>query len=187
MQRELVQRAQQGDGEAFSSLARASLHRQYAVATLILRDGDRAQDAVQEALVTAWRDLRALRDPDAWDAWLYRLTVRACHRLARSERRRSIIEIHAPPDAETPGVLDLTISVVDRDRLERRLGDLPIDHRTILVLRFYLDLPLTEAATILDIPVGTARSRLHRAIAAMRFGMSAEPEATMRPTTERTA
>ncbi len=80
MQRELVERARSGDREAFSALAAASISRLYAVANLILRDGDRAQDAVQEALVSAWRDVRALRDPDAWDAWLNRLTVRACYR-----------------------------------------------------------------------------------------------------------
>jgi RNA polymerase sigma-70 factor, ECF subfamily len=176
-----------GDADAFSSLVDASLDRQYAVATLILRDGDRAQDAVQEALVSAWRDLRSLRDPDAWDAWLYRLTVRACYRSARAERRRNIVELHLLPDPETPGVHDPTVSVVERDRLERRLNDLPIDHRAILVLRFYLDLPLETAAGILDIPIGTAKSRLHRGLAAMRTSMRAEPEALSRAPRERTA
>src|SRR5687768_893004 len=156
MQRELVQRAIHGDHDAFSALVRASIARQYAVANLILRDGDRAQDAVQEALVSAWRDVRALRDPGAWDAWLHRLTVRACYRSARSERRRTLVELHVTPDPEPAGSFDLSRSVVDRDRLERRLGDLPLDQRAVMVLHFYLDLPLTEAATILDIPVGTA-------------------------------
>jgi len=176
-----------GDADAFSSLVHASLDRQYAVATLILRDGDRAQDAVQESLVSAWRDLRSLRDPDAWDAWLYRLTVRACYRLARAERRRNIVELHLLPDPETPGVQDMTVSVVERDRLEQRLSDLPLDHRAILVLRFYLDLPLAAAAEILDIPIGTAKSRLHRGLAAMRSGMSAEPEGQTIADRERTA
>jgi DNA-binding beta-propeller fold protein YncE len=86
MQRELVERAISGDHDAFSVLARASIGRLYSIATLILRDGDRAQDAVQDALVSAWRDVRAIRDPDAWDAWLHRLTVRACYRADPARR-----------------------------------------------------------------------------------------------------
>jgi RNA polymerase sigma-70 factor (ECF subfamily) len=187
MQRQLVERALRGDEDAFSSLVDASLDRQYAVATLILGDGDRAQDAVQDALVSAWRDMRALRDPSAWDAWLYRLTVRACYRLARSDRRRKVLELHVPHDLDAPVVEDMTAAVAERDRLERRLGGLPIDHRAILVLRFYLDLSLAESAAILDIPIGTAKSRLHRGLQAMRIHMSAEPEATTQVAQERTA
>ena len=187
MQRDLVQRAISGDHDAFSVLARASIGRLYAIANLILRDGDRAQDAVQEALVSAWRDVRALRDPDAWDAWLHRLTVRACYRAARSQRRRDLVELHVMPDPELAGAYDLSMTVVERDRLERRLGDLPIDQRAVMVLHFYLDLPLTDAADILDIPVGTAKSRLHRGLLALREAMSAEPEALIQRNRERTA
>ncbi len=132
---------------------RASLPRLYAIATLILRDQDRAQDAVQEALVLAWRHVRALRDPEAWDAWLYRTTVRACYRHARQQKRRDLVELHVEPDPERPGAVDLALSVVERDRLGRELGRLPIDQRAVMVLHFYLDLPLTEAAEILEIPV----------------------------------
>src|SRR6188472_2104640 len=108
MQRQLVERALRGDADAFSSLVDASLDRQYTVASLILRDGDRAQDAVQEALVSAWRDLRSLRDPGAWDAWLYRLTVRACYRLARTDRRRTVVELHVMPDPAREPASDLS-------------------------------------------------------------------------------
>ena len=94
MQIELVERARAGDHDAFSVLVRASTPRLYGAAKLILRDPDRAQDAVQEALVLAWRHVRALRDPQAWDAWLYRLTVRACYRLAQTNRRRDLVELH---------------------------------------------------------------------------------------------
>src|SRR5688500_6687429 len=103
MERELVVRAISGDHDAFSALVRASIARQYAVANLILRDGARAQAAVQEALGSAWRDVRALRAPGAWDAWLHRLTVRACYRSARSERRRTLVELHVTPDPEPAG------------------------------------------------------------------------------------
>jgi len=100
MQLELVERARSGDHDAFSVLVRASVPRLLGAATLILRDQDRAQDAVQEALVLAWRHVRALRDPEAWDAWLYRLTVRACYRLARTVKRRSVVELQVVPDRE---------------------------------------------------------------------------------------
>jgi RNA polymerase sigma-70 factor, ECF subfamily len=173
MQRELVERAMVGDREAFSVLARASIARLYATATLILRDGDRAQDAAQDVLVSAWRDVRALRDPDAWDAWLHRLTVRACYRLARKERRRNLVELHVEPDEEAAGPLDLSRSVVDRDDLERELGRLAMDQRVVIVLHFYLGLQLAEVAGILDIPLGTAKSRLHRGLAALRGSMGA--------------
>jgi RNA polymerase sigma-70 factor (ECF subfamily) len=176
--RELVELARRGDREAFSELVRASLDRQYAIASLILRDGDRAQDAVQEALVSAWRDLRALRDPDAWEAWLHRLTVRACYRLAGTERRRNLVELHVVPDPELPEPFDLALSLAERDRMERVLVRLPIDQRTVMVLHFYLDLPLTQAATILDIPVGTAKSRLHYGLQALRRSMTDEHAGT---------
>ena len=135
---------------------------------------DRAQDAVQEALVLAWRHIRAVRDPDAWDAWLYRTTVRACYRLARTEKRRDLVELHVEFDPETPGAFDLAKSVVDRDQLGRELGRLPIDQRAVMVLHFYVDLPLTEVAGILDIPVGTVKSRLHRGLEALRSTMDAD-------------
>ena len=187
MKRELVERARAGDHEAFSELARASIARQYAVANLILRDVDRAQDAVQESLVSAWKDMRALRDPDAWDAWLHRLTLRACYRLAQKERRRNLAEIRIVPDPEPARSVDLSVSVAERERMEQELGRLPIDQRAVMVLHFYLDLPLSEAAVILDIPIGTAKSRLSRGLEAMRASMREEPEAAIAQARERTA
>ena len=172
MQRELVVRAIGGDYEAFSSLVRASAARQYAIATLILRDGDRAQDAVQEALVSAWRGLSALRDPDAWDAWLHRLTVRACYAAARREKRRTVVELHVTLDDLLDGAPDAPMAHAERDRLERELSRLSIDQRAVIVLHFYVGLPLTEAAGVLGVPVGTAKSRLNRGLAALRSSMS---------------
>jgi len=174
VQVELVERARAGDHEAFSELASASFSRLYGAAKLILRDPDRAQDAVQEALVLAWKHVRALRDPEAWEAWLYRLTVRACYRLAKSNRRRDVAELHELPDIES-AAQDFTRSLAERDRLGRELGRLPVDQRAVMVLHFYLDLPLTDAAAILDIPVGTAKSRLHRGLETLRVALAAEP------------
>ncbi len=180
-----MERAIRGDFEAFSSLVRTSTSRQYAIATLILRDGDRAQDAVQEALVSAWKGMGALRDPDAWDAWLHRLTIRACYQAARRERRRRLVELHVWPDDRPSGEPDAAMMLADRDRLERSLGQLPIDQRAVIVLHFYLGLPLTEAADVLDIPHGTAKSRLHRGLAALRAGIDSEPGGTLHQVRER--
>ena len=186
-QRELVERARAGDHDAFSELARASITRLYAVATLILHDRERAQDAVQDALVSAWKDVRALRDPDAWEAWLHRLTVRACYKHARRDRRRMLVELQVIQDPEPPRVPDLSVSLAERDRIERELDRLPIDQRAVMVLHFYADLPLTAAADILDIPIGTAKSRRARGLRLLRESMRGEPEAAAVQVRERTA
>jgi RNA polymerase sigma-70 factor (ECF subfamily) len=185
MQRELVERAIEGDEDAFSDLVRVSLSRQYAIATLILRDGDRAQDAVQDALVSAWRGLSALRDPDAWEAWLHRLTVRACYQQVRRDKRRRLVELQVKPDHEATGADDAPRALAERDRIERELGRLPIDQRAVIVLHYHLGLPIAEVAPILDIPVGTASSRLHRGLEALRSSMDAAPEAQLVTAPER--
>jgi RNA polymerase sigma-70 factor (ECF subfamily) len=174
VQIELVERARSGDHDAFSVLVRASVPRLLGAATLILRDQDRAQDAVQEALMLAWRHIRALRDPEAWDAWLYRLTVRACYRLAKTVKRRSVVELHVVPDREPATEQDFATTLADRDLIGRELGRLPVDQRTVMVLHFHLDQPLTDVADILNIPVGTAKSRLHRGLETLRTAMAEE-------------
>lgn len=174
MQIELVERARSGDHDAFSVLVRASVPRLLGAANLILRDQDRAQDAVQEALVLAWRHIRALRDPEAWDAWLYRLTVRACYRLASKVKRRSVVELHVVPDREPANEHDMAAGIAERDLIGRELGRLPVEQRAVMVLHFFLDQPLTDVADILDIPVGTAKSRLHRGLEALRSALAEE-------------
>jgi RNA polymerase sigma-70 factor (ECF subfamily) len=178
VQRDLAERARRGDHDAFAALVDGSLGRLYAVARLILRDSDRAHDAVQEALIAAWRDIRGLRDPDRVDAWFRRLVVRACYRQARAERRRSVVELSVLPD-EPPVSVGHELSVADRDRLHRAFGTLTAEHRAIVVLRFYLDLPLTEIDDILDIPLGTTKSRLHRATADLRAALAADDPAEL--------
>jgi RNA polymerase sigma-70 factor (ECF subfamily) len=175
MQQDLVERAMSHDQEAFSELASASIGRLYAVAFLILHDRDRAQDAVQEALVSAWKDMRALRDPGAWDAWLYRLAVRACYKQAQKDRRRTQVELQVLPGPEPARPFDLSVSIAERDAMEYELGRLPIDQRAVMVLHFYADVTLERTAEILDIPVGTAKSRLNRGLVALRESMSDEP------------
>lgn len=177
MQRELVLRAQQGDRDAFAALVRASIARLYASAKLILRDSEAAEDAVQEALIEAWRDLRGLRDPDRLDAWLHRLLVRACYRAAKRDRQRRIAEIPLRFDHDAAGP-DGLASFALRDQLESAFGHVAPDHRAILVLAYYADMPLEDVAMALSVPIGTAKSRLHRASSALRAALAADERAS---------
>jgi RNA polymerase sigma factor (sigma-70 family) len=165
-QRELVERAGRGDHDAFAELVRASIARLDAAARLILHDPELARDAVQEALVGAWRDLPGLRDPDRFDAWIHRITVRSCLSILRRRRRR-VVEVELTSTADVP-VGDIGSFVVDRDQVERALRRLDPDWRAIVVVHYFLGLPLPETAEVLGIPLGTVKSRLHRSLAAMR-------------------
>jgi RNA polymerase sigma-70 factor (ECF subfamily) len=163
---ELVERAQRGDHEAFDVLASAAYHRLYAIARRILRDGYAAEDAVQDALVRAWRDLWGLRDPGAFDAWLHRLLVRACADQQRRARRTRLDVAVEPIDMPEPR--DAYTQLADRDALDRAFLCLSFDHRAVLVLTHYVGMTGPEVAEVLGIPVGTVASRLHYAIRAMR-------------------
>ena len=171
-QRELVERAGRGDHDAFATLAGASSARLEAVARLILRDRDLAQDAIQEALFKAWRDLPGLRDPDRLDAWLHRLTINACLDVARRRRRRAVEVNLTGIDRPTPS--DEAGHVADRDQLERGFRRLSLEQRAILVLHYYVGLPVPDIAETLGIPLGTAQSRLHRALSALRAALDAD-------------
>ena len=169
MTSELVERAQRGDHEAFDDLATAAYHRLYAIARRILRDGYAAEDAVQDALVRAWRDLRGLRDRDRFDAWLHRLLVRACaDHVRRTRRRRLEVTIDT---IDRPDPQDDVGRIVDRDEIERAFLQLSVEHRAVLVLTHYAGLPAPEIATILGIPVGTVYSRIHHGTRAMRTSL----------------
>ena len=169
---ELIGRAQRGDEEAFASLAVAVGDRLHAVAHRILRDTDLAEDATQQALLTVWRDLPQLRDPARFDAWSYRLLVRACYAEARRTHRWTP-NLRLLP-ADEPMAADGSNTVADRDQLERGFRRLSIDHRAVVVLHHYLDLPLDRVAEILGIPAGTAHSRLHHAMRGLRAALEAD-------------
>jgi RNA polymerase sigma factor (sigma-70 family) len=182
MDTELVVRAQSGDEGAFASLAVAAGDRLHAVAHRILRDIDLAEDATQQALLNVWQDLPQLRDPARFDAWSYRLLVRACYAEARRTRRWAP-NLRLLP-ADEPTAADGTGSVVDRDQLERGFRRLSIDHRAVVVLHHYLDLSLEEVAEALGVPIGTVRSRLHYAMRGLRAALDADARPTSREAAE---
>lgn len=171
MDRILVERAQRGDREAFAQLALAASDRLYAVALRVLRDADAAGDALQSALVTIWRGIPALRDPDRFEGWSYQLMVRQCQtELRRRRRQRSDLAL-SPIDMPTG---DSQLGVALRDELERAFNRLNADQRTVLVLRYYRDQSVAEIATTLGVSVGTVKSRLHYARSAMRAAIEAD-------------
>jgi RNA polymerase sigma-70 factor (ECF subfamily) len=163
---ELVERARHGDREAFAALVQLTGDRMYAIATRILRDADLAEDALQGALISAWKSLPTLRDPARFEAWLRRLLVHACYAEAR-RRRTWATNIRVLP-VDGPVGPDGLLSVVERDALDRAFGRLSVEQRAVFVLHHHVGLALTEIAETLGIPAGTARSRLHYATRTLR-------------------
>ncbi|MBI3744940.1 MAG: sigma-70 family RNA polymerase sigma factor [Chloroflexi bacterium] len=171
-QRERVERARRGDHDAFAVLAGTFVARLDAAARLILRDPELARDAVQEGVIHAWRNLPTLRDPDRFEAWLHRLVIRSCIDILRRRGRRPI-EVELSP-IDGPAMADVSALIADREVLDAALRRLDPEWRAVVVLHFYLGLPLPAVASTLGIPVGTAKSRLHRSLAAMRLTIDAD-------------
>ncbi len=175
MDRALVEQARRADREAFAVLVHQVSDSLYAVAFRILRDTGLAEDALQNALVIAWRRLPKLRDPDRFEAWVHRILVHACydeHRRARPWRDFVTV---LPPEHQ-PSTPDGTSTIADRDELERVFRKLTVEQRAVFVLHHYVGLPLVEIAELLEIPAGTARSRLHYATAKLRDALTAVTE-----------
>ena len=171
-QRDLVARAAEGDHDAFAQLVGATIAHNEAVARLILHDGELARDAVQEAYIRAWRDLRGLRDPDRFDAWLHRLIVNSCLDVLRRRRRR-VIEVELDP-VDGPSIGDMAGTLADREAVDAAMRRLDEHGRAIVALHYFLGMPLTDVAATLGIPVGTVKSRLHRALGEMRAGLETD-------------
>ena len=180
MDRTLIEAARSGDEEAFASIARGSADRLFTVAHRILRDVGRAEDAVQQTLVTAWRQLPELRDVDRFEAWIHRILVHACYAEAKRARRWSanvrMLSVDGP-----------ALSVAARDALDRGFRRLPSDQRAVFVLYHYLDLPLGEIAETLGVPLGTVKSRLHYATASLRAALEADARPSTPASRERMA
>ena len=168
----LVDRAQEGDEEAFAALTQAVGDRCMAIAYRILRDAALAEDAVQTALTTAWRELPSLRDHDRFEPWLHRILVRCCYVEAK-RRRRSLASVFAV-QREDAYAADEILTVHDRDQLERGFRRLPPEQRAVLVFHYYLGFTHVEVADHLDIPLGTVKSRLRYASRALRAALEAD-------------
>jgi RNA polymerase sigma-70 factor (ECF subfamily) len=180
MSTDLVRRAQTGDHDAFAALATAAIARLHRTARLILRDDHRADDAVQDALLQAWLDIRAVRDADRFGAWLDRVLVRSCYREADRHRRRRSIEVSVGA-IDTPGDPGDGRALSARDQVDRAFRRLTPDQRAVLVVHHYLGLRDAEAAETLGIPEGTVKSRLSRASAALRAAIEADDRGSGRP------
>ncbi len=178
MSRALVERAQQGDRDAYEQLARGVAQRLFLIAHRILRDTARAEDAVQQALVAIWQDLPGLRDPDRFDAWTYRIIVHASRTEMRRQRHLAgrIVDLSDELAAASDPIGEIAV----RDQLDRAFRSLSHDHRVVVVLHHFVGLPLGEIAEILDVPYGTVGSRLHNALRSMRAEMDAAERTTVR-------
>jgi RNA polymerase sigma-70 factor (ECF subfamily) len=168
----LVEQAKRGDREAFDALARLTGDRCMAIAFRILRDFDTADDAVQSALLTAWREIRTLRDPERFEPWLHRILTNACYTEARRRTRWSesirllpVEPVHGP---------DEYLSIEHRDQLERAFRRLTVEQRAVLVFHHYLELSLPEIAVRVGVPLGTVKSRMYHAKQALRASLEAE-------------
>ena len=175
--REDLERARTGDPDAFGRLAAAKVERLLIVARLILGDRDLADDAVQETLVRCWRYLPTLRDVDRFEAWLDRILMRA---IADEFKRRRRTEVSIEDVQVEPYVAGEMTAIADREQLERGFQQLSVDHRAIVVLHHYLGLSMVQVAEVAGIPEGTAKSRYHYAMSALRAALEAETRLPLR-------
>ena len=167
----LVLAARSGDAAAFASLVHAETPAAYRLALSIVRSPAEAEDAVQEAFLRAWRDIGKLRETESWPAWFRRLTVRSA--LDQTRRRPRVREVDLELATDIPGV-EVAVHPADRLELVAAFDRLSPDDRAILALRFYADLEIPDAAAALGIPLGTAKSRLHRALGRLREQLEQE-------------
>ncbi len=169
-----MEQAMLGSREAFSVLVDRAHARLVGTAGLILRDRGWAEDAAQDALVRAWRDLPSLRDPERFDAWLHRLLVNSCSdQLRRHRHDLTDVELLEDRGAQTDGGSS-TRGVDDRDEVERGLRRLTDEQRTVIALRYYLGLTDVDVAAATGLPVGTVKSRIFRALESLRAALAAE-------------
>lgn len=173
MERELVEQAQRGDQEAFAALVHLTADRLYGIAYRILRDPSHAEDALQNALIDMWEGLPGLRDPDRFEAWTYRVIVRASYREAHRGRRwmAKVRRLAITPESSDDGELG---QIATHDEMEAAFGQLTPEHRAVVVLHYFVGLPLTEIAETLGLPVGTVASRLHYAVRSLRAAFEAD-------------
>ena len=168
----LVERAQRGEEAAFDALVDLDGDRCYAIAYRVLRDADRAQDAVQSAFLQVWRELPRLREPARYEVWLHRIVINACYMEARRHRQWRL-HVRALP-TEGPLSVDPTLSVDDRDAIDRAFARLSPEQRAVFVLHHHAGLPLADVAEIVGVPLGTVKSRLHYASQVLQGAIAAD-------------
>ena len=149
----------------FARRSDAYLSRALGLAFYLLGDTHEAEDATQEAMTRAWKARRSLRQIESFDAWVDRIVVNSCRE--RMRHRRNIREIALPEGAE-PEAMDGYGALLARDSIGRALGELTLDQRAVVILRYWRDLSLEQIAERLGWPLGTVKSRLHYALAALR-------------------
>ncbi|HET7473737.1 MAG TPA: RNA polymerase sigma factor [Candidatus Limnocylindrales bacterium] len=171
MDRDLVERARDGDQAAFARIADETSTTLFGVARRILRDPGLAEDALQNALVMIWRKLPTLREPERFEAWAFRILVHECYAEAPRARQWAATVRLLPTDR--PSDADEIRSIGDRDELDRAFRKLSLDQRAVFVLHHHVGLSLVAVAETLGIPDGTARSRLHYATRALRAAFDA--------------
>jgi RNA polymerase sigma-70 factor (ECF subfamily) len=168
----LVERARGGDHAAFDALVDLDADRCLAIAYRITRDPAIAEDAVQQALISAWRELPRLRDIDRYEMWLQRLLVNACYQELRQLRRWK--DRVTPLSLDDHAAADPYRSTEDRDALERAFARVSPDRRAIFVLHHHAGLPLAAVAEIVGLPLGTVKSRLHYTTDLLRAALAAD-------------
>jgi RNA polymerase sigma-70 factor (ECF subfamily) len=164
--------AQAGDREAFAALVDLETDRAHRLTYAVLRSAPDAEDALQDAFLRAWRDLPMLRDPDRWSAWFRRLVLTASLDRARRIRVRRLEPLG---NGELQASSDVTPGLAEQEEVLQAIAQLRPEDRALIQLRYSLDLTLPDAAEALGIPLGTAKSRLHRALARLRHELG-EPD-----------
>ncbi len=161
-------------GTAFLRLADDHLDASYRLARAILRDPSEAQDATHDAFLQAWGKWSTLRDPARFEHWFDRILVNICrNRLQQASRWQAKAAV-----AESIAAGDPFGQAHDRDVLGSAIATLSPDHRVVVALRYYRDLPVEEIAKRLDIPPGTVQSRLHYALKRLHAAIDADAEGT---------
>jgi RNA polymerase sigma-70 factor (ECF subfamily) len=173
----LVRRVVDGDQGAFTELVRRHEGRVFAVAMRMLGREEDALDAAQDAFLTVYRKAEQFRGESAFTTWLHRITVNACYDILRKKARQPLLRAVGDDEREAepgPPVEDHAAAVAGDIDVERALQEIPDDFRAVLILADVHDLPYEEIATILEIPTGTVKSRLHRGRAALGRAMGLE-------------
>jgi RNA polymerase sigma-70 factor (ECF subfamily) len=174
---DLVARAARGDLRAFEQLVITGSDRSFRIARAILGNDADARDAVQEAYVSAWRDLPRLRDHQSFDAWLRRIVVNACRTVLRSRRRIREISLDVREIDPTDTDSDLPHSIGETDALTRAFDRLDDAKRSILVLHYLEHESIASIAAAMGIATGTVKWRLSEARAALGRALTAEEAA----------